>query len=1272
VVTHRVEEISASESAESDSRIRALSQLWAPPEEFDDYVVLRPLGHGSMGHVYLAEDRVLARLVAVKFIAALEPNVEARQRFLIEARAAARVQHPNVVTIYRVGEIEGRPYLITEFARGRTLDRLSRPVPTAEALQIAIDLARGLAAAHRKGVLHCDIKSANAILTDEGSAKLLDFGLATLLKVVPASEVASAAESPSVEDPTATPLEVADGHRGRVVGTPDTMAPEIWGGTAPTRRSDVYSLGAVLYELCSGVTPFHDAAPEDLARVVRASDAPGLITRAPRFDPRFAEIIDRCLRRAPSARFASGDDLRQALEQLARTVAGAAIPEGNPYRGLRAFDVQHRALFFGRSAEISVLVDRLRAESFLVVAGDSGAGKSSICRAGVLPIVTEGGLGGARVWSTCTWVPGKRPRAALAAALAERFGVTAELVTGWIDRDGRVLAHEIGSRLAGPASGLLIFLDQAEELCTLSDRDEAEIVDAALGALVAQLPGVRVLATVRADFLARFASLPALGEGLAQALYFLRPLPPERVREVIVGPAQATHVRFESEAMVETLVEATARAEGGLPLLQFALAELWEARDVSTGVIREAALAIMGGVAGALSRHGDAVLAAMRSPLRVEARRMLLRLVTLDNTRIRRSEAELRADVEPARSALDALVRARILVAQDGEDGGAYELAHEVLVQGWTTLRRWLVEDAESREVRERLAGAAAEWRRLHRAPEALWRAPQLAEVARIAPADLTEGEGAFLAASGRATKRRKWLGRAAIAAVPMLIALGYGAVAMTQGRARSLAVAQLMRESAASIEAARLAHAEAEAEAATAFRLFDAQDPKKGELAWARAREHEAASARGLRTATQNLENAYAKDPERADVSRALGEVLFTRALRAEKAAKLDERDEYVDRFRLHDVGAALATRWKQPGYLAVASDPPGATASLLRYGPVPGAGLALVPIRELGATPIADVTLENGSYLVELVAPGRPLVRYPVVVDRGEHVSIRAALPAAAEVPAGFVYVPEGRFQFGSADESARAGFFDTVPIHEVRLGAYLIQRTEVTYASWLEYLRALGPAERTERTPSAAAKLGVSGALQLTEEGDGTWRLTLQPSERVSTAREGEQLRYEGRTHRAQQDWRLLPVSGVSALDAMAYAAWLDATKLAPGARLCTELEWEKAARGADGREFPHGDHLDVDDANFDSTYDREAMGPDEVGSHPVSRSPFGVEDMSGNIFEWTTSSVVAGKTVVRGGSYYHDAKTLRIPNRNTSPANVRDTNVGLRLCASLARR
>src|SRR5215475_11892360 len=121
---------------------------WAPPPEFDEYQVIRPLGRGAMGQVYLAEDTLLRRPVALKFMLG-EPDEAARQRFYVEARAIARLSHPNVVAIYRVGELRRRLYLVSEFVRGVSLAELERPLPWARALEIGIGLARGLAAAHR-------------------------------------------------------------------------------------------------------------------------------------------------------------------------------------------------------------------------------------------------------------------------------------------------------------------------------------------------------------------------------------------------------------------------------------------------------------------------------------------------------------------------------------------------------------------------------------------------------------------------------------------------------------------------------------------------------------------------------------------------------------------------------------------------------------------------------------------------------------------------------------------------------------------------------------------------------------------------------------------------------------------------------------------------------------------------------------------------------------------------------------------------------------------
>ena len=143
-------------------------QHWSPPKAFDEYRLLWPLGRGGMGAVYLGHDMLLDRAVAIKFISAINPDAVSREQFLTEARAAARLQHPNVVTVYRVGEIEGRPYIIQEYIRGQSLERAKKPFPWQQVLDLAIGLSRGLAAAHRRGVLHRDAYEKNTFCFQVG------------------------------------------------------------------------------------------------------------------------------------------------------------------------------------------------------------------------------------------------------------------------------------------------------------------------------------------------------------------------------------------------------------------------------------------------------------------------------------------------------------------------------------------------------------------------------------------------------------------------------------------------------------------------------------------------------------------------------------------------------------------------------------------------------------------------------------------------------------------------------------------------------------------------------------------------------------------------------------------------------------------------------------------------------------------------------------------------------------------------------------------------
>ncbi len=1259
---------------------------WTPPEEFDEYRLIRLIGRGRTGRVYLAHDTLLERPVAVKFIPALGQNALAR--FLVEARAAARIQHPNVVTLYRVGQLEDQPYLISEFIRGVSLDRLAKPVPPDRALAIGKDLARGLSAAHRRGVLHRDIKPGNAVLTESGEVKLLDFGLAKLLDPSASAEsaqrpprVPSPPELPADLDPEASPgfgARSLDGvflpslPRGALVGTPYYMSPEAWAGEELTARSDVYSLGVVLYELCASKGPFRDVPWRELSEVVRSRDARPLAEAAPGVDPDFAAVIDRCLRRDPAERYSSAAAMLDALDQLGRDdTAAAAIPEGNPYRGLQAFEAEHRALFFGRRREQRAVIERLKGEPFLLITGDSGVGKSSLCLAGVIPLIIDGALEDGRHWRGVRLVPGRRPVAALAEALAPVLEMQEEQLAEFLHQEPAGLARRLRAKL-GAKDGLILYVDQLEELVTLSSSEEATQAGIALGELAEGVTGVRLLATGRSDFLTRLTGVPGLGSEVPRALYLLRALTPEEMREAIVGPARVKSVRFESEALVDTLVAATAATEGGLPLLQFALAELWEARDRVAEVITQAALDGLGGVAGALARHADAAVDSLLPDQRVAARGVLLRLITADGTRARKTDRELVGADPRYRAALEALVRARLLVAREAEDGTSYEVAHEALVTGWKTLARWLAEAAERREVQSRLEAAAAHWERLGHTRDVLWGTRQLAEAVVLDPGELTLREQEFLEESRRTVVRKRRMRRALAAGFLVLLALVYGSGRLRERMQLEQQVREQLQEATQALDEARREREALAAERAEALRLYGTGLRVEGDTAWTHAVDSSREVRQHFNAVAYRLERALVLAPDRQSVWNALADYLYERALLAEQEGERAALPALLQRLRLYDVGEQRWKRWTAPSLLTVQVDAPGAQVELTPLAHDADGGEAEeAPVRLTAASgPWKDVPVPPGLYQLTASAPGRETASMPLRLARGEQRLLKLPLLVQGSLPKDFIYIPPGPLLFGSSVDAMR-DFFKTVPLHERQTGGFLIARYETTYGDWLAFLESLSPEERKLRTPGVKDYVGE---LKL-EQVQGTWVLQLKPSPGSVkyTVREGEPLRYPERDRRAEQNWRRMPVTGINLADAEAYVAWLARRPLAeggvPGARLCTELEWERAARGVDGREYPHGNKLAPDDANFDRTYGQKAggFGPDEVGSHPRSRSPFGVEDMAGNAWEWARSWLEPHRPVARGGSYYYSTNSANSANREPSEPSLRDLSLGLRVCA-----
>ncbi|HLL00757.1 MAG TPA: SUMF1/EgtB/PvdO family nonheme iron enzyme [Myxococcaceae bacterium] len=1256
---------------------------WTPPEEFDEYRLIRLIGRGRTGRVFLAHDTLLERPVAVKFIPALGQNALAR--FLVEARAAARIQHPNVVTLYRVGQLEDQPYLISEFIRGVSLDRLAKPVASERALGIGKDLARGLSAAHRRGVLHRDIKPGNAVLTESGEVKLLDFGLAKLLDPNATESTQSAParpptppELPSEMDPEASPgfgARSLDGvflpslPRGALVGTPYYMSPEAWAGEELTARSDVYSLGVILYELCAGKGPFRDVAWRELSEVVRTRDAKPLAEAAPGVEPGFAAVIDRCLRREPFERYASAAALLDALEQLGRDeTAAGTIPEGNPYRGLQAFEAEHRALFFGRRREQRAVLERLKGEPFLLITGDSGVGKSSLCLAGVMPLIGDGALEDGRRWRSVRLVPGRRPVAALAAALAPVLEEEEEQLAHFLRAEPMGLARKLRAKL-GAKEGLLLYMDQLEELVTLSSPEEAAPAGLALGELAEGVTGVRLLATGRSDFLTRLTSVPGLGAEVPRALYLLRALTPEEMREAIVGPARVKGVRFENEALVDTLVASTSTTEGGLPLLQFALAELWDARDKTSGVITQAALDGLGGVAGALAKHADAAVDSLLPDQRVAARGVLLRLITADGTRARKTDRELVGDDPRYRAALEALVRARLLVAREAEEGTSYEVAHEALVTGWKTLARWLVEAAERRDVQARLEAAAAHWERLGHARDVLWNSRQLVETAVLDPGELTRREQDFLEASRRTVVRNRRVRRALAAGFLVLLSLVYGGGRLRERWQLNEQVQSRLDSASQALVKARQEREALSGERNEAFEHYNAGRKKQGDKAWAHAKAERARVYRSFDLVGGQIEHALLLAPERRDVRALLVDYLYERALLEEQEGALASLPTLLQRMEIYDTDGRRWRQWNEPAHLTVVVATPGARLELRSLSRDANTGRAVVgalvqPVPQSWQ----DVSLKPGNYWLTAEAPGHEPATLPLRVTRGQRQRVELPLLAKGQVPQGFVYVPPGQSFFGSAAEDSVREFFNSTPIHEVSTPGFFIARHETTFADWIAFMDALPPDVRARHVPSVGNAL--HGQLHM-EHKDGVWHLSMKPSSTLYKVRAGDKLRYAKRDRRQVQDWLRMPVAGIDFASARAYAQWLADTGRVPGARLCSELEWERAARGVDGREYPHGDSLEPDDANYDLTYGKEpdGFGPDEVGSHPTSRSPFGVDDMVGNVWEWTYSFLEAKKPVARGGSYYYAASSGRSANRELPEPSLRDHTVGMRVCADL---
>ena len=538
------------------------------------------LGWGGMSVVYLAEDLRLKRKVALKLLeAGLARDASFRDRFLYESELAASIDHPNIVPIYEAGRTEDLLYIAMRYVEGGDLnERLHRGrLDPADAIGILVQIASALDAAHARGLVHRDVKPSNVLL-DTGTRPdgsdhvyLADFGITKRV-----SEEA----------------EVGDG--GRLLGTIDYVAPEQIAGEEIDGRTDVYSLGCVLYECLIGEPPFRRDSDVAVVFAHLEAEPPAPSAHRPELPAALDAVIARALAKEPEQRYpscrefaraglavaveeasrrlvevasraaAGRSDLSEVESELtgkvidlqlvreqARALSGLSTPgrvaaEGIcPFKGLACFEPVDADYFFGRERLVAELVARLVGAGLLGIVGPSGSGKSSVLRAGLLPALAGGVLPGSEGWRRLLLRPGERPLEELRRAL----------VSGAKDPLSEALNTLPGN------SRLLLAVDQLEELFTACDSEVERAGFADTLARAATDPEGRVVVVValRADFYGRFAAYPGLAELLGANHVLVGPMQASELRRAAELPAGRVGLRVEPE-LADALVDDVERS----------------------------------------------------------------------------------------------------------------------------------------------------------------------------------------------------------------------------------------------------------------------------------------------------------------------------------------------------------------------------------------------------------------------------------------------------------------------------------------------------------------------------------------------------------------------------------------------------------------------------------------------------------------------------------------------------------------------------------------
>jgi transcriptional regulator with XRE-family HTH domain len=681
------------------------------------YALAERIGMGGFGSVYRAVQPNVEREVAVKIILpAFADHPDFIRRFEAEAQLVARLEHPHIVPLYDYWREPGVAYLVMRLLRGGSIQQLlgQGPISIDTTTKILEQVCSALNSAHRIGIIHRDLKPANVLLDEDSNAYLGDFGIAKNLG------------NPDFENHTSVDA---------MIGSPEQIQ-----SSAIRPQTDIYCLGVMLYEMLTGAAPFTGPTPFDLIQQHVNTPMPPLSTRRAGLPAALDAVITRATEKDPEKRYADAqslyNDFRQAISRMADSHPATVIYEeeetdvevANPFKGLRAFNESDAENFFGRETLVQQLLARLGEggdlSRFLAVVGPSGSGKSSVVRAGLIPALRRGGLPGSENWFIVDMLPGKHPFEELEAALLRVAVNPPESLLAQLKDGSRGLLRAVHRILPADNSvELVLVIDQFEEVFTLVE-DEVEralLLESIANAVMDERSRLRVIVTLRADFTDKPLRYVDFGEMMNRRFEFVLPLTADEVERAVAGPAQRVGLKLE-KGLVSTIIREAGNQPGTLPLLQYALSELFEKREGRT--LTDKAYREIGGVLGALGRSAEAVYSSLDEEGKSAARQLFLRLVTLgegtEDTRRRvlRAELENLTTVNGLWSTvIDRFGKARLLTFDHDPltRGATVEVAHEALLREWSRLREWLTESRADIRLQRQLAGMVSEWHNANR-----------------------------------------------------------------------------------------------------------------------------------------------------------------------------------------------------------------------------------------------------------------------------------------------------------------------------------------------------------------------------------------------------------------------------------------------------------------------------------------------------------------------------------------------------------------------------